>query len=152
MARLADIEPGMREFLAHYTCPSIDTQAWTRGPQLSERRVALISSAGLRRRNDRPFDISAVDYRILPMDKRSEIIQDHTNASHDRTGYLQDLNTIFPLERLEEMAASGEIGSVANYHYSFMGATKAEALEQEVRKLAGILKADEVDTVVLCPV
>lgn len=152
MVRLAEIDPGMRAFLTHYKCPSINTNAWCIGPALNKRRVALISSAGLRRSDDRPFSVSATDYRILPLDKRDEIIQDHTNASHDRTGYLQDMNTIFPLDRLDEMAASNEIGSVADYHYSFMGATQAEALEPEVRSLAGVLKADQVDTVVLCPV
>ena len=152
MVRLAEIDPGMRAFLTHYKCPPINTNAWSTGPALNQRRVALISSAGLRRRDDRPFSVSATDYRILPLDKRDEIIQDHTNASHDRTGYLQDMNTIFPLERLEEMTASNEIGSVADYHYSFMGATQAEALEPEIRRLAGVLKADRVDTIVLCPV
>ena len=152
MVVLADIDPGMREFLVHFKCPDINTNAWCSGPPVNQRRVALISSAGLRRRDDRPFTVQASDYRILPLDKRDEIIQDHLNASHDRTGYLEDLNTIFPLDRLDELAAAGEIGSVADYHYSFMGATQADALEPEVRKLAGILKADHVDTVVLCPV
>ena len=84
--------------------------------------------------------------------KQSEIIQDHMNASHDRTGYLQDLNTIFPLDRLEEMEAAGEIGSVASYHYSFMGATDPTALESQARSLAKIMIKDEVDVVLLCPV
>ena len=152
MVRLAEIDPGMRQFLINYKCPSINTNAWSTGPALNKRRVALISSAGLRRRDDHPFSVGAIDYRIVPMDKRDEIIQDHTNASHDRTGYLQDTNTIFPLDRLDEMAASNEIGSVAHYHYSFMGATQAKDLEPAVRKLSGVLKADQVDTVVLCPV
>ena len=152
MVRLTEIDPGMREFLTHFKCPPINTNAWCVGPRLNKRRVALISSAGLRRRDDRPFSVNATDYRILPMDKHNEIIQDHTNASHDRTGYLQDMNTIFPLDRLDEMAASNEIGSVADYHYSFMGATEAQELEPEVRRLAGVLRADHVDTVVLCPV
>ena len=152
MVRLADIDPGMRQFLTHYKCPDINTNAWRSGPPLNERRVALISSAGLRRRDDRPFLVGASDYRILPIDKRDEIIQDHLNASHDRTGYLEDLNTIFPLERLAELATAGEIGSVADYHYSFMGATRADKFEPEVRRLAGVLRADHVDAVVLCPV
>ena len=88
----------------------------------------------------------------LPKNKQSEIIQDHMNASHDRTGYLQDLNTIFPLDRLEEMEAAGEIGSVASYHYSFMGATDPTALESQARSLAKIMIKDEVDVVLLCPV
>ena len=152
MARLADIEPDMRRYLENYKFPDINTHAWCQGPSLNQRRVALISTAGLRRRDDRPFEVSARDYRILPMDKRDEIIQDHTNAEHDRTGYLEDLNTILPLDRLNELAAQGHIGAVADYHYSFMGATRADTLEPEVRRLAGVLKADGVDTVVLCPV
>ena len=77
MVRLAEIDPGMRQFLTHYKCPDINTNAWCSGPPLNERRVALISSAGLRRRDDRPFLVSASDYRILPIDKREETIQDH---------------------------------------------------------------------------
>ena len=152
MVRLADVDPGMRTFLTSMKCPPINTNAWCTGPPLNERRVALISSAGLRRRDDRHFTDYAADYRILPTESRDEIIQDHMNASHDRTGYLQDLNTIFPLDRLDEMATRGEIGSVAKYHYSFMGATLAPLLEPGARRVAGLLKADDVDAVLLCPV
>ena len=123
MVRLADLDPDMREFLESYVCPDIDTHAWQSGPPLTERRVALISSAGLRRRDDKPFSVDADDYRIIPVEKRNEVVQDHVSASHDRTGYLEDLNTILPLERLAELAVAGDIGSVADYHYSFMGAT-----------------------------
>lgn len=152
MARLEDMDPSMREFLLHMPCPSIDLNGWVRGGPLGQRRIALISSAGLRRRADRPFTDYAADYRIIPTEHRDEIIQDHLNASHDRTGYLQDLNTIFPLDRLDEMAENREIGSVARYHYSFMGATSAIAAESNARRLARILLDDEVDTVLLCPV
>jgi D-proline reductase (dithiol) PrdB len=50
------------------------------------------------------------------------------------------------------MTERGEIGSVANFHYSFMGATEPEKMEQTVRKLASILKKDEVNSVLLVPV
>ena len=152
MARLSEIEPGMRAYLTTMACPQIDLDAWCEGPPVNERRVALISSAGLRRRDDRPFSVAATDYRVLPRDERDQIIQDHTNASHDRSGYLEDLNTIFPLDRLQAMAAAGEIGSVAEYHYSFMGATVPRQLEPQARALARVLEADRVDAVVLCPV
>ena len=76
----------------------------------------------------------------------------HVSSNYDRTGFQQDLNVVFPLERLQEMAAAGEIGSVADYHYSFMGATEPEELEARTRQLAGLLKADKVDAVVLLPV
>ena len=152
MVKLADLDSGMREFLIHMPCPKIDLRSFNKPPALSLSRIALVSSAGLRRRDDAPFNEYAHDYRILPRDERENFIQDHTNASHDRTGFIQDLNTIFPLDRLEEMADDGEIGSVANYHYSFMGATNPTELEREARSLAKIMIKDEVDVVLLCPV
>ena len=152
MVKLADLDPGMKDFLLHLPCPKINLNAFNKPLPLAESRVALISSAGLRLRDDAPFTEYALDYRILPKNKQAEIIQDHMNASHDRTGFIQDLNTIFPLDRLEEMADDGEIGSVANYHYSFMGATHPTELEREARSLAKIMIKDEVDVVLLCPV
>lgn len=46
MVRLAEIDPGMRAFLTHYKCPPINTNAWSPGPALNKRRVALISWPG----------------------------------------------------------------------------------------------------------
>ena len=152
MVRLADVEPEMRQFLEDYKCPDIRTDAWQTGPPLTERRVALISSAGLRRRGDNAFSVDANDYRIIPVEKRNELVQDHISTDHDRTGYQQDLNTIFPLDRLTELAVSGEIGSVAEYHYSFMGATNPKKMRPAINQLAGVLEADGVDAVVFCPV
>jgi hypothetical protein len=37
--------------------------------------------------------------------------------------FQEDWNVVFPLDRLNELAAEGTIGSVAATHYSFMGAT-----------------------------
>ena len=152
MVRLTDVEPELRQFLEDYECPDINTNAWQTGPALADRRVALISSAGLRRRGDKAFSVHANDYRIIPVEKRNELVQDHVSSDHDRTGYQQDLNTIFPLDRLAELAVSGEIGSVADYHYSFMGATNPKEMRPAINQLAGVLKADGVDAVVFCPV
>lgn len=152
MVRLADGDPGMRDYLTHLPCTKIDLAAFHVPPALAASGVALVSSARLRRREDTPFTDYALDYRVLPNDHRDDIIQDHMNASHDRTGYLQGLNTIFPLERLDEMAAAGEIGSVANHHYSFMGANYPAGLEPKARSLAKIMIRDEVDVVLLCSV
>lgn len=43
----------------------------------------------------------------------------HVSTNFDRTGFQQDWNIVFPLDRLQELAAKGIIGSVAAYHYSF---------------------------------
>lgn len=152
MARFEHLHPDLADFLRDYEYPDIDTGAWRDGPPLTQRRVALISSAGLRRRDDRPFGESSVDYRVIPLEKRNEVVQDHLSASHDRTGFHQDLNVVFPLERLAELAEAGEIASVADYHYSFMGATDPVGMEPAARQLAATLRADGVDAAILCPV
>ena len=67
-------------------------------------------------------------------------------------GFQQDLNTAFPIDRLRELVADGTVGSMATVHYSFMGAFPPAAAEPHARHLAGLLKADKIDAVLLIPV
>jgi D-proline reductase (dithiol) PrdB len=76
----------------------------------------------------------------------------HISTNFDRTGFQRDWNVVFPLDRLKELAADGIIGSVAVYHYSFMGATDPAMMEPEAKNLAGLLKGDRVDAALLVPV
>ena len=76
----------------------------------------------------------------------------HVSTNFDRTGFVQDTNVVLPLDRLEEKAAAGEIGSVARYHYSFMGATAPQAMRPAAEQLAKNLRDDEVDGLILVPV
>lgn len=76
----------------------------------------------------------------------------HVSTNFDRTGFQQDWNVIFPLDRLQELATKGIIRSVAAYHYSFMGATDPAEMESSARNLAMLLKGDQVDSALLVPV
>jgi D-proline reductase (dithiol) PrdB len=115
--------------------------------------VAIISTAGLHRQGDRSFTWGSNDYRLIPGDLlASELVMSHVSVNFDRTGFQQDLNVIFPLDRLREVATEGVIGSVAAFHYSFMGATAPQEMELVVRGLAALLKRDGVDAVLLVPV
>ena len=52
-----------------------------------------------------------------------------------------------------ELAAAGEVGSVADFHYSVMGAGwLPHEIEATARELAGMLKEDKVNAVLLSPV
>ena len=152
MVRLADLPPAEAEALRAWRCPDFGPPAFVSGPPLSRRRVVAISSAGLRLPEDRPFAADSADYRLLPVTERHRLLQDHLNAGHDRTGFSRDLNTVLPLDRLQELAEEGVIGSLAELHYSFMGAADVSAWRPAVRDLAGILEADGVDTALLFPV
>ena len=153
MARLQDIDALLREELIELECPKFGSDPWVDAPKLAESRVAVISTAGLQRRGDRPFDLGAADYRVILGETAAEdLVMSHISTNFDRAGYQQDMNVCFPIDRLNELAEEGVIGSVAKYHYSFMGATAPEDMEAPARQLAGLLKADNVNAVMLIPV
>jgi D-proline reductase (dithiol) PrdB len=115
--------------------------------------VALISTAGLHRREDRPFDGMTGEYRVIPKEcQANDLVMTHLSTNYDRTGYQRDWNVVFPLDRLGELAKEGVIGSVADYHYSFMGAADPAQMESSARGLAGLLQGDGVDAALLVPV
>ena len=124
MARLDRMPEPMKSHLLNLPCPTFQDRPWVLGKPLEERRIAIISTAGLQRRGDRPFEGMTGDYRVIPGDiKAGDLVMTHISTNFDRTGFQQDWNVAFPLDRLKELAAQGIIGSVAAYHYSFMGAT-----------------------------
>jgi D-proline reductase (dithiol) PrdB len=153
MTRLTDLPPAQAKRLAELECPDFKTRPWVSGPALSRRRVAIVSSAGLVRRGEDPFRGRDADYRVIPSDTRPEdLMISHISINFDRTGFQEDWNVAFPLDRLNELAREGQIGSVARTHYSFMGATDPVMMEEHARELAGRLKQDSVDAVILAPV
>lgn len=132
----------------------VEPGEWITPVPIEQATVAIVSTAGIHRRTDEPFTFGSSDYRILPGDVEfSELVLSHVSANFDRSAFQQDPNISFPLERLREMAVDGEIGGVANWHYSFMGAmadpTRFEETGTEVGRL---LAADGVDVVLLVPV
>ena len=123
------------------------------GPALSERRIAIVTTAGLHRREDKPFKMGVGEYRIIPDDTdMNDLMMSHISNNFDRTGFQQDLNVVFPIERLRELDADGTIGSIAGFHYAFMGATPPTDQAAVAKDLAGLLNADNVTGVILAGV
>lgn len=153
MARLDRMPDDERNHLLSLPCPTFDTSPWVTGAPLKKRRIALISTAGLHLRGAQPFGLRAADYRIIPGDAASsELVMSHISTNFDRTGFYQDVNVVFPLGRLRELAEEGVIGSFADYHYSFMGATDPKKMEATARELSRIMNKEGVDAVLLVPV
>jgi D-proline reductase (dithiol) PrdB len=153
MTRLTDLPPAQAKRLAELECPDFETRPWVTGAGLSRRRVAIVSSAGLVVRGGEPFRGRDPDYRVIPSQtKPDELLISHISINFDRTGFQEDWNVVFPLDRLNDLAADGSIGSVAATHYSFMGATDPAPMEPHARQLAGRLRSDRVDAVILSPV
>ena len=160
MPRLETLIEVQRNMLQMYPCMEHDDAPWTpmRKP-LSESRVALVTSAGLHLRDDKPF-ISDTrgkgdsSYRVLPSNTpASEIIQSHTSIGFDHTGIYRDINVTYPIDRLEELREQGVIGSLADNYYSFMGAQRdtTEMATETGPEVARRMLEEGVEVVFLTP-
>jgi D-proline reductase (dithiol) PrdB len=155
MARLTDFSPTEREHHLQKIrdLPDFGPTPFVSGPPLRERRVAIVTTSGLHAGGDRPFTVGATDYRVIPGDTpAAELLMSHVSVNYDRSGFQEDVNVVFPLERLRELAADGTVGTVSDFHYSFMGAAPIRGLETKARELAALLRKDRVDAVILTPV
>ena len=154
MARLEEMPAEERAHLEAKACEPFATRPWVNGPPLAERRVALVTTAGLHRREDAPFAMLDTSYRVIPGDVAAgDLAMSHSSVHFDRSGFREDMNLVFPIDRLRELAHDGVVGSVADVHYSLMGAGwPPEAIEPTARGLADALLRDGVDAVCLVPV
>jgi D-proline reductase (dithiol) PrdB len=129
---------------------------------LSECTVALVSSAGIALQSDQPFDpeierrdpwFADPSYRVLPRTARTGDVQ--VGHLHINPAFAQqDLNSVLPVERLDELAELGEIGAAAPSHYSYIGYTlrPERLLRESVPRMVQQLREEHVDVVVLVQV
>lgn len=154
MVNIGDLSPESAQHLLDKDCPPFESAPFVAGPPLHERRVAIVTTAGLHRRDDKNFDLSDLSYRVIPSDVRlQDLVMTQASVNFDRTGFQQDVNVVFPLDRLRELETAGEIGSIAKFHYAFNGAGQlASAFEPTAREVGRMLKEDGVNAALLVPV
>jgi D-proline reductase (dithiol) PrdB len=124
------------------------------GRPLAACRLAIVTTAGVHRRGDRLFGPGDQSYRVIPSDTpAAEIVQSHTSIGFDRVPIMRDLNISFPIDRVRELHARGELGGLAPSHYSFMGALRDTArVESETGPEVGRRLGEEgVDVALVTP-
>jgi D-proline reductase (dithiol) PrdB len=121
---------------------------------LARCRVAIVTTAGLHRRGDRPFGPGEQTYRVIPSDTpAADIVQSHTSLGFDRAPIMRDLNISFPIDRLRELVERGRLGALAPFSYSFMGALRDVArVESETGPEVGRrLRGEGADAALITP-
>lgn len=151
MVQLTDMPAIGRGFISELGMIAFEHPAWTPPVPAKERRIAVVSSAAVSRRGEKPFSWLAKDHRVIHKDDR-DLVMTHVAAEYDRTAWQQDINAIMPFDRLEEMAQAGEIGSVADEHYAFMGAANPLDMKKSADIVIDQMRQDNVNTVLLAPV
>ena len=148
-------DDAMRAHSATLPVPEFEDRAFTRlGKSLSRCRVAIVTSAALHRPHDPQFTQGDTSYRVLDRGDRN-LILGHWSPNFDHSGFQIDLNVVYPIDRLEELAAGGVIGEVAPRHFAFAGNqpdTVSELRLDTGPACAAELIADAVDVVLLTPV
>jgi D-proline reductase (dithiol) PrdB len=135
--------------------PPLGPASWVANEKpLAELRIALVTTAGLHFRNDPAFKFADATFRPISNDENAnDLIMSHSSVNFDRTGFAEDVNLVYPIDRFKELEARGAIGSLADVHYSFMGAgLMPTEYQHSAAQLAGMLKKDRVDAVFLTPV
>jgi D-proline reductase (dithiol) PrdB len=153
MARPEDIPQPTRDVVVNLPCPTFETTPFVSGPPLAQRRVAILSSAALIRRGDKPFPFGSGECRFVAADTPpGDLLISHVSINFDRSGWQRDINVVFPIDRLRDLAAAGEIAGVADTHYTVMGSTDPAAMADAVEQIAGQLRQERIDSVLLSPV
>ncbi len=123
---------------------------------LSECTVTLLTSGGVSLCSMPGFDPDARnDHRLDEVDESvsSSDFQIH-DSYYDHADADQDINCVFPVDRLRELAAEGTIGAIAPHFWSgFMGRIydRTRLIEESIPAFVEKLRADAVDILATAP-
>jgi D-proline reductase (dithiol) PrdB len=131
---------------------------WTSPPtDLRRARLTLVGSSGLYLPGQRPFDTNSLrgdfSWRLVPVD--ADLTTSHLAHEHyDHTAADTDRNSVFPLDRLRELVATGEIGGLTETHFSFSGYLPdwAEVVDHFAPALVEHIVEQHADVALLVPV
>ena len=126
---------------------------------LSESRVALVTTAGLRTPDQGDFDHSDKrgdpTFREIPNTIETRLlVESHRSYSFDHEAVRSDVNLAFPLDRFRGLESRGVIGELNHRHFSFMGSIVGprRLIDETAPQVARTLAKDRVDAVFLTPV
>ncbi len=123
---------------------------------LAESRLTFVSTAGVQPKGSLPFDtahpIGDYTFRRVPAHLKPKDLEIH-QLKYPTVGAERDLNVIFPIERLQELAAQQYLGSLTGSFFSFIGYNMdAERLEKTLaEEIAGAVENEKPDLVLLAP-
>ena len=123
---------------------------------LAECRLAFISTSGVQPRGSVPFDtvhpVGDYTFRRVPSTARVSELEIH-QLKYPTAGAARDLNVIFPIERLRELAGEGVIGGLTASFYTFIGYNMdPERLERTLaEEIAAAVSEEGADIALAAP-
>lgn len=91
---------------------------------LSECRLGFVSTSGVQLKGSLPFDvvhpIGDYSFRRVPSDTQVDDLEIH-QIKYPTEGANRDVNVVYPIERLRELAEEGVVGELTGNFLSFIG-------------------------------
>ncbi len=122
-----------------------------RSRELKETAFALVSTAGVHLREQEPFNVDGDNsWRLIPGDVQAYQLM-VTHEHYDHSDADKDINCIFPIDRLRELAQEGIIGGVSDKHLGFMGYSQhlRDLYGRSAPEMAKIILRSKADAVLL---
>jgi D-proline reductase (dithiol) PrdB len=86
--------------------------------RLEEAAVCLVSTAGVREKKDAPFEVEGdTTYRVISGEAAGTDLT-FDDSHYDHACADRDINCIFPVDRLRELAHEKRIGGLTDRHFS----------------------------------
>jgi len=122
--------------------------------ELKESVFALVTTTGVHLRDQEPYIEDDNSWRLIPGEvQASQLMVTHEHYDHRDAG--RDINVVFPIERLRELAVEGIIAGVSDKHLGF-GFTQnlRDLYERAAPEMAKIIMHSKADGVIVtagCP-
>jgi D-proline reductase (dithiol) PrdB len=116
---------------------------------LKDCRIALVSTSGAYVEGMQPFSENDLSFRLIPSGTDTRQIR-FIPGHFDTSKGAEDANVMFPVDRLRELAASGEVRTVSDHHISMGLTTELRKLKETVSwEIAEVVMKMRPDIVVL---
>jgi len=111
--------------------------------KLEECSICLVTTAAVRRKEDQPFNLEGdTSFRTILSDATAADLA-YDDAHYDHACVDKDLNCVFPIDRLTELARERRIGGLAEKHFS-LGFSQALRELRETTIPALVREVDKV--------
>ena len=148
----------LQEFVDSFPWVEATDIPWTPfNKRLSGSKAAVISTGGIYVQGDEPFAIANredVDesYREIPVNtptRQLRLAHEHYNKDYAE----QDINSVFPVQRTEQLVEEGFLAAASEIHFSITGyIPQPRGLYDSGKEIGRRLKDMEVDIALIVPV
>jgi hypothetical protein len=86
--------------------------------RLEDAAICVVSTAAVRTKDDAPFRTDGdLTWRVIPAESEGKDLR-YDDTHYDHACVDRDMNCVFPIDRVRELAAEGRVGGLTARHFS----------------------------------